>query len=73
MKNERNDHFVEDGYERAWSGNYDAIHAEVAREYAERLQSAGLFERWWLHWEMRQEIERRLDRVAPPWGTYFSP
>jgi hypothetical protein len=72
MTTEHDDHFVADGYSRARSGNYDTIRAEVQREYAERRQSAGLLRRWFLYFEMHREIERRLDRVAPPWGLYFT-
>ena len=75
MKNEyhcRHGHFVHDGYYRARSANESAIRAEVEREYAERLQSAGLLERWRLRWEMERETERRLERVAPPWGLYLT-
>jgi hypothetical protein len=72
MNRMHDDHFVADGCHRARSANVSAIRAEVEREYAERLQSAGFFRRWLLCREMRREIERRLDRVAPPWGLYFS-
>jgi hypothetical protein len=72
MKCWLDDHIVADGWHRARSANASAIRAEVEREYAERLQSAGCFRRCLLRWEMRREIERRLERVAPPWGLYFS-
>jgi hypothetical protein len=65
------DHFVADGDKRAWTANYDAIREQVEREYEQRLAVAGLFRRWQLRWKMRREIERRLDRVAPPWGLYL--
>ena len=70
--------FVNDGYERARSGAVAAIRAEVELEFAERLESAGLFERWRLHREIRCEVAKRiaarggLDREAPPWGLYIT-
>ena len=64
--------FVEDGYERACAASIDKIRADVKQEYAERLAMAGWWERLRLHYEMRREVERRLDRVAPPWGLYIS-
>jgi hypothetical protein len=72
MKTEHGDHFVHDGCYRARTARVSAIRAEVEREYAEQLQSAGFWERWRLRREMKQEIERRLERVAPPWGLYFT-
>jgi hypothetical protein len=72
MKHIHDDHLVADGLDRARSANLGAIQAEVERAYAERLQSAGFFRGWLLRCEMRREIQRRLDRVAPPWGLYFS-
>jgi hypothetical protein len=72
MKRIRDDHFVANGLDRARSANLSAIQAEVEPEYAERLQTAGFFQRWLLRCEMRREIKRRLERVAPPWGLYFS-
>jgi hypothetical protein len=48
------------------------IRAEVEREYAERLKSAGWLRRWRLQREMKREIKKRLDRIAPPSGLYFS-
>jgi hypothetical protein len=65
-------HFVEDGCERTWKANYAPIRMEVDREYAERLQVAGYWERWRLRLQMHREIRRRLERVAPLWGLYFS-
>jgi hypothetical protein len=71
MRSKLSGRFVEDGYERARIAAIDSIRAEVEREYAERLSGASWLKRWCLRLEMRREIERRLDRVAPPWGLYF--
>ncbi|MEX0613586.1 MAG: hypothetical protein WD738_20615 [Pirellulales bacterium] len=49
-----------------------AIRAEVEREYAERLNTAGWFERWRLRREMRREVAKRRDHVAPPSGLYIA-
>ena len=64
--------FVADGYERACGATIEKIRAAVAAEFAERLQTAGWWERCRLRYEMRREIKRRLERVAPPWGLYLS-
>jgi hypothetical protein len=64
--------FVADGYERACEAAIDKIRAAVAIEYAERLQAAGWWERWLLRYAMRREVERRLQRIAPPWGLYLT-
>jgi hypothetical protein len=64
--------FVADGYERACDAAIDKIRAAVAADFAERLQTAGWWKRWRVRYEMRREIQRRLDRVAPPWGLYLS-
>jgi hypothetical protein len=63
-------YFVEDGYERACDASIDRIRAAVELEFAERFQTAGWWQRLRLRYEMRREIKRRLDRVAPPWGLY---
>jgi hypothetical protein len=72
MAKKARNYFVDDGCERARAASLDTIRAEVEREFSERLASAGWWERVRLSYEMRREIERRLDRVAPPWGLYFS-
>jgi hypothetical protein len=72
MARKDSNHFVEDGCERARAASIDTIRAEVQREFAERLASAGWWERVRLRYAMRREIKKRLDRVAPPWGLYSS-
>jgi len=72
MNEDCDPHFVFDGYERARGASIDQVWAEVELEFAERWAAAGWFERLKLKREMQREIERRLDRVAPPWGLYIS-
>jgi len=72
MKDNRDPHFVYDGYERARDASLLRIRAEVEREFAERWAAAGWLERLKLKRAMQREIECRLERVAPPWGLYFS-
>jgi hypothetical protein len=64
-------HFVLDGRERAREASFDGIRAQVEAEYAERLQAANWARRLLLKAEMRREIERRLDRIAPPDALYL--
>ena len=72
MAPSREEHFVADGYDRAVEASAPRIRAEVEAEYAGRLASANWYRRLLLRLEMRREIRRRLERVAPPWGLYFA-
>jgi hypothetical protein len=71
MTQEHNDRIVQNGCRRARSAHVSTIRSEVQQEFAERLKSAWLFKQLLLRLAMWREIERRLDRVAPPWGLYF--
>ncbi|MFO0787991.1 MAG: hypothetical protein U0805_00940 [Pirellulales bacterium] len=64
--------FVADGRERLKAAAYDAVRLEVEREFAERLPSAGWFGRVLLKCEIRREIHRRLDQIAPLDALYFA-
>lgn len=64
--------FVPDGYERARAAAVGSIRRQVEAEYAERLRYAGWLRRLLLRLEINREIERRLDRIAPPDALYFS-
>lgn len=64
-------HFVFDGHERARAASIDKIRAQVEAEYSGRLQAANWARRLLLKAEMRREIERRLDRIAPPDALYL--
>jgi hypothetical protein len=66
------DHFVADGCQRARAANYETIRMQVEQAYAERLAAAAFCKRWQLRREMQRDLERLLDRVAPPWGLYFT-
>jgi hypothetical protein len=65
------EHFVHDGYKRARAAELPRIRREVEQEFAERLAAADWFAMLLLRTEMRREIERRLDRIAPSDGLYF--
>ncbi|MBX3434875.1 MAG: hypothetical protein KF847_16275 [Pirellulales bacterium] len=61
---------VLDGRERAVAEHAPRITAEVETEFAERLRGATFWQRIRLNREMRAEIERRLEQVAPSDGLY---
>ncbi|MBX3424574.1 MAG: hypothetical protein KF688_02740 [Pirellulales bacterium] len=58
------------GRERAVAEHAPRIAAEVEAEFAERLRGAPFWQRLRLNREMRAEIERRLEQVAPSDGLY---
>lgn len=65
--------FVADGRKRLRETMYDEVRIEVEREFGEQLTSAGWFRRLFVRIEMRREIDRRLDRIAPPDALYLTP
>ncbi len=71
MTRNKDSHFIADGYERAREASFDRIRVQVEAEYAERLRAANWARRLLLKAEMRREIERRLDRIAPPDALYL--
>jgi hypothetical protein len=62
--------FVYGGCERLRALVSPRVLAEVQREYSERLQAAGALERIFLTLEIRREVRRRLDMIAPSWALY---
>jgi hypothetical protein len=50
----REEHFVADGYDRAREAAQASIEEDVAREYMERLATAGFFRRFLLRYQMRR-------------------
>lgn len=64
-------HFVSDGRERARAACIGKIRAQVEAEYADRLRAANWAQRLLLKALMQREIERRLDRIAPPDALYL--
>jgi hypothetical protein len=56
--------FVADGHQRAREASEPRIRADVAKEFAARLQRASPEELPTLRREMEREIERRLERIA---------
>lgn len=71
MTRNEDSHFVFDGCERAREASIGRIRTQVEAEYAERLRVANRARRLLLKAEMRREIERRLDRIAPPDALYL--
>lgn len=63
--------FVFDGNKRARMAAIEKIRARIEAEYCERLQAASWVRRWLLKLEMRREITRQLDRIAPPDALYL--
>jgi len=61
------DKFVEDGPERAGA----AIRAEVIAEFAEQLSTASFWQRLRIWRAIDAEVERRLERQAPPDALYL--
>lgn len=62
--------FVADGYERARAANEPFVRAEVEKEFADELRNASAVQLWSIRWRMQREIERRLERLAPPDALY---
>ena len=60
------------GQEEALAANEGRIVEKVRRRYAPRLASAGFFRRLYLHFLMRREVRRELERVAPKGGLYLA-
>jgi len=65
--------FLKDGRRRARAAARAEIRAEVHAEFAERLRAAGRLQRLRLRREIKCEVERRLDEIAPRHGQYFAP
>lgn len=59
-----------DGQERARSAHHDRLRGEVERELAEAMARAGWLKRIALRLRIEREVERRLDKAAPPDGLY---
>jgi hypothetical protein len=75
--------FVADGQRRAMFGSkqylaerHVAIKAQVSEKFAEQFNQAGMIRRIWLRilmgHEIRKEMRRELDKIAPHDGLYLS-
>ncbi|REK17996.1 MAG: hypothetical protein DWQ37_05605 [Planctomycetota bacterium] len=62
--------FVQDGFERARAAAEPEIRAQVVAEYAERLEAASSWKKYWLWRAIDREVETRLARQAPPGALY---
>ena len=68
------DRFLADGYQRgraACETSRVAIRREVEQEFADRLRQAGFFGRLLIRRRIRREVERRLNKLAPPDALYL--
>jgi hypothetical protein len=61
---------VADGHERDRRAHEPLVRAQVEQEYAHRLHATPLWRRWLVRRALEQEVERRLDLVAPPEALY---
>jgi hypothetical protein len=61
---------VYDGPENLRAQAAERVHAEVRREFDTRMQSAGPVKRLLLRLAIRREVERRLEKLAPPSALY---
>ncbi len=61
---------VASGRDNAWSANLPAARAEVEKEFAERMASAGFWKRLLLRRRIEKEIRRRMEENAPRRALY---
>ena len=68
----QSDHLVANGRERVLKNNpdKDRICAEVKKRYADRLARAGFIRRIVLRIKIDREIEKEIDKLAPPDAMY---
>ncbi len=62
--------FVLDGLDRARRASEPMIRAEVEQLFAAELKTASLWQRVFIRFRIRREIQRRLDCAAPPDALY---
>ena len=62
--------FVHGGDQNARSAAEVGIRTQVIAEYAERLEAASVWGRFWLRREIAREVEIRLRKVRPPGACY---
>jgi hypothetical protein len=62
--------FVVDGCCRAQSAAEPAIRAQVVAAFSAQLAAAGFWRRFSLWRAIEREVQRRLDKVAPPDALY---
>jgi hypothetical protein len=59
-----------DGFTRAHSAAEAQVRAQVWAEYAEELEAADAWRRFWLRRRIEREIRARVEKVAPPDALY---
>jgi hypothetical protein len=62
--------FLVDGCTRARSEAEPVIRAQMVAEYAERVEAADAWGRFWLRREMEREIRARVEKLAPRDALY---
>lgn len=73
MRDEVSSGIVADGRDRllaACSGEIRQIEAEIRARHAQELAQAGFLDRLRIEAKVRQEIQREIDRIAPPEACY---
>ncbi|MEZ6138510.1 MAG: hypothetical protein R3C53_26810 [Pirellulaceae bacterium] len=70
MKTSHETGFVADGFQRARVATESQIRKDIEREYASRIATASIIQRWRLKREMKKQIAERVARVAPPDALY---
>ena len=73
MKEEQPSGIVANGRElllEACSGEIRQIEAEIRARHAQELAQAGFVDRLRIEAQIRQEIRREIDRIAPPEACY---
>jgi uncharacterized membrane protein len=70
MKTSHESGYVADGCERARAAIEPQIRAAVERQYASRIATASIIQRWRLKRQMNRQIAERLAHIAPPNALY---
>lgn len=55
-----------DGRSRWWAGASEPIRNAVEAEYAEKVKSASIWQRWQLRIEIAHEVNRRMKNIPKP-------
>ncbi len=70
MNASRESRIVVDGCSRARAAAEPKVRADVERQYADRLATASMIQRWRLKLEMKKQIAEQLAKIAPPDALY---
>ncbi len=73
MTEQKPNRIVADGQARVRKDCRPEVEAAVRARYADELERTRGLRRLLLRWNIRREIERRLDEIAPQEALYLSP